>query len=94
MSRELTEALFNREQAYSQAIERLRDIASPETENEVHDITLSLREAVELVRCLRRITQGRTTREIHAAFGAPGDFGYENPIGAALALVYSGKASP
>lgn len=49
-----------------------------------------LREAEELVRCLRRLVGFCTPDDIHKAFGAPGDFGYETPIGAALAKVYRG----
>jgi len=29
-----------------------------------------------------------TVAELHGAFGAPGDFGYETPIGSALARLY------
>jgi hypothetical protein len=50
-----------------------------------------LREALELVGCLRRLIAGRTVAEIHKAFGAPGDFGYETPIGDALYQLYQGK---
>lgn len=84
----LTEALAKREQLFKEAIERLRELASDEAENEVYDLTFTLREAVALVGCLRRLTGGRTVRELHEAFGAPGDFGYETPVGDALARVY------
>lgn len=44
--------------------------------------------ARELVRCLRRLLKGRTAEEILTAFGAPGDFGYDTPIGQALSRLY------
>jgi hypothetical protein len=47
---------------------------------------------VELVRCLRRLLAGRSVDEVHRAFGAPGDFGYETAIGDALSRVYRGEA--
>lgn len=48
------------------------------------------REAVELVRVLRRIVASGalSRRALHDAFGAPGDWGYETPLGDALARVY------
>lgn len=82
----LQKALAERERAYAAAIDRLRAIV--ENDPEAWDSTVDLREAVELVRCLRRLLEGRSLVEIHRAFGAPGDFGYENPIGAALDETY------
>jgi hypothetical protein len=79
----LTDALALREREMSDAIDRLRD----HNDDDRADVWL-LREAVELVRCLRRLAAGRTVDELHKAFGAPGDFGYETPVGAALAKVY------
>ena len=65
------------------AIDKLRELATSETENQVH-------EAIDLSNCLRRLVEGRSQKEVHKAFGAPGDFGYESPIGAALQKVYGG----
>lgn len=87
----LADALEQRHRAYLAAIDRLRDLASPEAENETCDLTATLREAVTLVGCLRRLTQGRTATEIHQAFGAPGDFGYDTPLGDALSSLYRGE---
>lgn len=42
----------------------------------------TLRDAAELIRVLARLVEGKT---IAKAFGAPGDWGYETPLGAALA---------
>lgn len=81
-------AIETRVREYSTAIDRLRELASDDTESEVYDLTTSLQEAVELARCLRRLTKDRTPAELHAAFGSPGAFGYNTPIGAALARVY------
>lgn len=47
-----------------------------------------LLEAVELVACLRRILPTLTRDELHRAFGAPGDFGYDTPVGDALHRIY------
>ncbi len=87
----LEHAIEDEVKLYRDGIDRLREIATADIENEVYDITFLLKEAVELACVLRRLTRGRTVNELHAAFGAPGDFGYENPIGAALYRAYSGK---
>lgn len=89
----LVAALYQRERDCAEAIDRLRSLATDDTENEVHDLTATLREAVVLVGCLRRLVASRTTRELHTAFGAPGDFGYETPLGDALASLYRGEAA-
>ena len=86
----LPDAIEQRHRAYLAAIDRLRDLASPEAENETYDLTSTLREAVTLVGCLRRLAKGRSAKEIHEAFGAPGDFGYDTPIGDALSRLYRG----
>lgn len=89
----LVDALFARQKQFSRAIDRLRELASAEAEaeNEVYDATLLLRESIELVGCLRRLVAKMSVTEIHRAFGAPGDFGYETPIGDALAWIYRGE---
>lgn len=86
----LEAALVARTTHYQAAIDRLRDLAPAHIENDVYECTSALREAVELVRCLRRLVGGLTVTEIHRAFGAPGDFGYETPIGDALSRLYRG----
>ena len=48
----------------------------------------SLNNAAELVRILARLVEGE---QFHKAFGAPGDFGYETPLGAALSRHYRGE---
>jgi hypothetical protein len=93
MAIDLEAAINKREREYAAAIDRLRELASEEAENEVYDITFLLRESIALAGCLRRLARGRTARELHEAFGAPGDFGYETPIGEALASVYRGGAT-
>jgi hypothetical protein len=84
----LTAALMSRAAAYRSAIERIRESVGCD-DNDALAATRDLREAVELVRCLARLVDGRDVRELHAAFGAPGDFGYESEIGAALWAAYS-----
>lgn len=84
-------ALEQRACEYSAALERLGELAD---EVEAYELTCQLREAVELVRCLRRLVSGLNVQEIHRAFGAPGDFGYQTPIGAALARLYAPRGEP
>lgn len=91
MATNLEQALRSRENACTEAIDRLRELATDDTEDEVHDLTRILREAVELARCMRRSVPHMTPSEIHRAFGAPGDWGYHTPIGDALARIYSGE---
>lgn len=86
----LVDAITKRNRDYHSAIDRLRELAPDETANEVYELTALLRESIELTQCLRRLLPGRDVSEIHRAFGAPGDFGYENPIGAALDRIYRG----
>ncbi len=91
MSEQLAKAIYERERQYREAIDRLRELAPPEAENEVYEITSLLHEAIELAGCLRRLVKGRDVMEIHSTFGAPGDFGYDTPIGDALSALYRGE---
>lgn len=86
----LAKALSSRQADFRNAIDRLRELSPSANENEVYELTSQLREAIELVGCARRLLAGRTVNEVHAAFGAPGDFGYDTPIGDALAALYRG----
>lgn len=85
--RAIVEALAKREGDIRLAVDRIRDLDEGDWNETVH----VLREAAELVGCLRRLTAGRSAAEIHRAFGAPGDFGYETPVGDALSRVYRGE---
>ena len=85
---DLQKAIGRREHAYFQAIDRLRDLATDETEDEVHTLTSTLKEALYLLASSRRLIDGRSASEIHKAFGAPGNWGYETPIGDALYRLY------
>ena len=89
---ELKKAIMKNERVYSDAVTILRDLTSESEDAQQH--IEALREAVALVCCLRRLVDGRTTAEIHQAFGAPGDFGYDTPIGDALSRLYRGEAKP
>jgi hypothetical protein len=84
---------------YTDALRRLRDDGEPNVygdrkrrsaEARARDVE-DMREAMELLRCLRRTLEGKSPREIHDAFGAPGDFGYDTAIGDALARTYQGE---
>lgn len=87
--RALESALARQANGCHGALERLRALATRKTEDEVHALAHQLQLSVVLVGILRRLAKGRTVRELHDAFGAPGDFGYETPIGAALADLYN-----
>ena len=74
---------MNLEQALRQASDGLRNLVTDDTS----DVdTQLLRDSSELVRVLARLVAGKT---VHQAFGAPGDWGYETPIGSALYALYS-----
>ena len=88
--RALADALTARGSEYASAVDRLIALieSDHEDDTEASDAARLLREAVELVRVLRRLAADRSVDEIHKAFGAPGDFGYGTPIGDALARIY------
>lgn len=88
----LEKAIDAQENACEEAIERLREIAPDDLENEIYDLTATLRIAVRLSGCLRRLSVGRTPDEILAAFGSPGDWGYETKLGDALYRLYRGES--
>jgi len=84
----LANALMLREAEYSSALERIDHVVddNPDARRAAN----TLREAIELVRCLRRLVPNVSLGEVYRAFGAPGDFGYETPIGNALSRLYRG----
>lgn len=85
----LARALTERKDQYYAAIDALEQIAE-DNDKPVGIHIHRLQEAVELTQVLRRMLPHLDIRQIHQAFGAPGDFGYETPIGAALAKLYQG----
>ena len=89
--RELCYALSEIE---AEASDQLSEIDSLDTVD-LHTIpaTDELRRTVRLLGCLRRLVVGRTPQELHEAFGAPGDWGYEIPLGDALYKLYRGGAT-
>ena len=95
----LAAALDEHEREAREAIDRLRDIATDEADEdeevpreEVYRLVRHLRGSVDLLGCLLRLLPGRSLEEIHHAFGAPGDWGYDTLIGDALARLYRGEA--
>lgn len=63
----------------------LRDLASAlelESENSSPKELEEVRDGAELIRVLARIVKGQS---VDQAFGSPGDWGYDTPIGDALA---------
>jgi hypothetical protein len=73
-------------EALTQALRKVADTThniAYEDANEGY--TQELKEASELIRVLGRLLAGKS---VHEAFGAPGDWGYDTPIGDALLDVY------
>lgn len=85
----LWRALNKRETDYREALGRVREAL--ESDAPSYEAATELREAVALVGCLRRLVDCATVEQLHTAFGAPGDFGYETAIGEALARIYRGE---
>lgn len=88
MTKLLIDALLQRQREYRDAVSFLEQDGA-----ESSSAAEKLREAIELVGCLRRLIPHCTLEQIHKAFGAPGDFGYETPIGDALSRVYRGESA-
>lgn len=63
---------------------QFRDARNKEDENE--DLRQLLSDASEFAAVLARIVEGK---DLHAAFGAPGDWGYDTAIGQGLYEHYS-----
>jgi hypothetical protein len=88
MGNVLEDALHRRTEEYSAALNRLEDLADSVDD---HLATRQLRECIELTRCLIRLVPFVSVEQVHRAFGAPGDFGYDTPIGDALSRLYRGE---
>lgn len=84
----LQAAILRREREYSEALDRLS--GATEENDDCRPAVWLMREAIELVRCLRRLVPAPPVSALHDAFGAPGDFGYDTPIGDALYAIYRG----
>lgn len=59
-------------------------------EKDFCELTVKMKPYAELITCLSRLVDGRTPNEILNAFGSPGNFGYETPIGNSLSRIYYG----
>lgn len=89
--RELWTAL--REFDFEEALKELGLSADDLDEMDINPDTLksaaeTARMAEALIGCLRRLLVGRTKEEIRKAFGAPGDYGRDSSLGAALDAYY------
>lgn len=85
---ELARAVSFCERDARAAIERLRQ------EDLLSDAEYwALQKVVALAGCLRRLLPERTVADLHSAFGAPGDFGYDTAVGVALDRLYRGVRS-
>ena len=62
-----------------------------EVEAAGHEPRRVFRESVQLLAVLRALVEKASVQEIYRAFGAPGDWGYYAPLGAALYRLYSEK---
>jgi hypothetical protein len=78
--------------ALRQTAQNARDASTSYDEIEGAD-ERAIKDAAELACVLARILDGKS---VYEAFGAPGDWGYEMPIGNALAVLYreQGAALP
>lgn len=89
-----------------ETLERVSDIGDdnvthdddePQLDEEAAELLAALdeqrRTLVRLLDCLCRLAEGATREQIHKAFGAPGDWGYDTPIGAALYRLYCDKGA-
>lgn len=81
-----TSALNDEAKRFRAAFDRLEDLV--DDNDEARAQLRELRLALEFPGCLRRLVSSSTPDQIHKAFGAPGDFGYETPFGDALARFY------
>ena len=82
----LGNVLVKREREYDAALDTVRGVA--DSDPRTWEAYLLLSEAVETARCMRRVLPILNIAQVHHAFGAPGDFGYETPIGDALSRLY------
>jgi hypothetical protein len=75
----------------AQAIDEMLQVEYQELETKA--ATKHENNRYEIMNCMRRvISKGLLDADqIHAAFGAPGDWGYGTPIGDALLKIYQGK---
>ena len=90
MSTDLRKVLDARWSRYDKALGVVQDAIDDENDENMAALR-DLREAVRILRCAAHLVEQRPPRELHDAFGAPGDWGYETEIGAALYRVYSTK---
>lgn len=71
------------------------ELAAPDTEGTVvAEHAVQLHQPIQLLTVLRRLVANRTVAELHDAFGAPGDWGYETALGAALSRLYRAPELP
>lgn len=83
-----TTDLVTLERVLRRHAEAVHNLVADETSDQD---TRTLRDGAELIRVLARMVAGKTIQEVHRAFGAPGDWGYETPIGNTLSNLYTPK---
>jgi len=84
----LARAVLKMSEESRESIDRLNDLATDEIEDQFCSEIRRLHRTVRLVEILSELVTGCTAQQIHAAFGAPGDWGYETPLGDALHRIY------
>ena len=62
-------------------------------ENTLASLKNTVRIAVDLIDALKKLARGRTLGELHDAFGAPGEWGYETAFGEALSKFYRAESA-
>lgn len=65
-----------------------------EIEEAGYEPRCTFRLSVRLLDVLRALVEKATPQEIHRAFGAPGDWGYDTPLGDALYRFYQQPSEP
>jgi len=73
--------MMDKQKLYS-ALRNLADALDLDSGNSSPEELADVRDGAELIRVLARIVKGRS---IEQAFGSPGDWGHDTPIGDALA---------
>lgn len=86
-SNSICDALAQYEEDALDALDQLRSLAPGEKEDEVHELANSLNRVIRLMPLLRLVAEG-TPAEVHKVFGAPGNHGYDTPLGDALYRFY------
>lgn len=81
---ELAKVVRKMAAALNEARDTVRDLN--DQSDKLDEAAGTMFDAAELVLCLARMLEGK---DVHAAFGAPGDWGYHTAIGQTLYRLYT-----